>query len=340
MRQRLLDYMRFSRGNQTTATLTGLGEPKFHVDGTAFMENWCRPQNDGPALRAITLTHFARRLLASGDRAIVTSELYDSKIPTNAVIKADLEYVAHHWRETTCDIWEEVTGDHLYTRLAQHRALVEGAALARDLGDPAAANFYVSQALALETEIDRHWDPMRGILIPTLNRTATRLLSTKGDIDTQVILGLLHGSGIAITDARARSTLNAQTLAFSSLYSINARAGVPGVAIGRYPEDIYDGDGFKGGNPWVLTTAAFATAHYELAQAALASGDAAQAKTEFAEGDQFMERLHYHASADGNLSEQLDRNSGFMTSARDLTWSHAEFLRAAWAREAIAGKIP
>lgn len=29
----------------------GLGEPKYNVDETAFTEDWCRPQHDGPALR-------------------------------------------------------------------------------------------------------------------------------------------------------------------------------------------------------------------------------------------------------------------------------------------------
>ena len=34
---------------------TGLGEPKFNVDETAFTGSWGRPQRDGPALRATTL---------------------------------------------------------------------------------------------------------------------------------------------------------------------------------------------------------------------------------------------------------------------------------------------
>src|SRR4051812_35506830 len=61
----LREYVRFSRKNQKdpkAATLTGLGEPKFRIDGTAFTDDWGRPQNDGPALRTITLSRWANAL--------------------------------------------------------------------------------------------------------------------------------------------------------------------------------------------------------------------------------------------------------------------------------------
>ncbi|MEK7357375.1 MAG: glycoside hydrolase family 15 protein [Bdellovibrionota bacterium] len=332
LRAKLVDYLRFSRLNQVTTARTGMGEPKFNVDGTAFNGDWCRPQNDGPALRAVTLIRFAERLLSSGDAGLVRAEMYDGKIPTHTVIKADLEFVAHHWREKSCDIWEEVEGDHLYTRLAQHRALTDGARLASRLGDHGAARFYRAQARALHKGLASHWNATKRLLIPTLNRSGG-LEGKSSDVDSQVILGILHGSGIELTDARVRSTLDIQTRTFAALYSINKRPGIAGVGIGRYPEDVYDGDRFEGGNPWVLSTAAFATAHYLLAASELEKGDALAARLELAAGDQFLERLRFHANPDGSLSEQFQRDTGYMTSARDLTWSHAEVLRAIWARE-------
>ena len=36
----------------------------------------------------------------------------------------------------------------------------------------------------------------------------------------------------------------------------------------------------------------------------------------------------YHAADDGSLSEQMNRNTGFMQSAPDLTWSYASLLSA------------
>lgn len=131
--RRMDDFVKFSRANQISPAPTGLGEPKFHVDGRPYTGPWGRPQNDGPALRALVLTRYAKTLLQANQWSYVRSKLYDAQIPARTVIKADLEYVAHGWREANFDLWEEVMGDHFYTRLAQLAALREGAELARKL---------------------------------------------------------------------------------------------------------------------------------------------------------------------------------------------------------------
>src|SRR3989344_2999289 len=61
-RQTFVDYVAFSRQLQSTQTLTGLGEPRFNVDGTAFNGNSARPQNDGPPLPVLPLLRGAGRL--------------------------------------------------------------------------------------------------------------------------------------------------------------------------------------------------------------------------------------------------------------------------------------
>jgi glucoamylase len=338
LRNRIVDYARFSRGNQTTLTIAGMGEPKFNVDGSAFMGSWCRPQNDGPALRALTLTHFANLLLDAGDGGFVHSDLYDGNIPTSTVIKADLEFVAHHWRETSCDIWEEVSGDHFYTKLVQRRAMIEGAALANRLGDPGAATFYLGEAGELNAKILEHWDSARAIFLPTLNWKGGIDYKTSG-LDGQVILGILHSGGFAFSDARVQSTMRAIAGSFVALYPVNRVNGAPGVGIGRYPEDVYDGARFEGGNPWVLITAAFANGYYRAAAELAAQGRSVDAHAQFDLGDQYLKRIQYHANPDGSLSEQFDRNSGFMVSARDLTWSHVELIQAAWARAAASRRL-
>src|SRR3954469_8561082 len=75
----LRKYIQFSRRNQTDpqpSGLTGLGEPKFRVDGSVFSAPWGRPQNDGPALRSITLCRWANLLLDQHhDEAIVEDEI-------------------------------------------------------------------------------------------------------------------------------------------------------------------------------------------------------------------------------------------------------------------------
>ncbi len=319
----MMDYVEFSRQNQKINTLTGLGEPKFNIDGSAFNDPWGRPQNDGPALRAITLIHFANSLLEMGKENIVREKLYDGKLPTSSVIKLDLEYVSHHWQDTSFDLWEEVKGHHFYTRMVQRRALIEGASLAQKLDDPFAAEFYRSQAKKLESEIERHWNPERGIIVATLDRDGGLDYKTSG-LDVAVILGVLHGTTddgfMSVSDSRVLATAKRLEDAFQSLYSINQN-GMVGIAIGRYPEDQY-----FGGNPWVLATFALAEFYYKLG--------------EIKKGDEFMARVQLHANPDGSLSEQIDRKSGYMISARDLTWNYASFLTAIGSRNNLRVQIP
>ena len=46
----------------------------------------------------------------------------------------------------------------------------------------------------------------------------------------------------------------------------------------------------------------------------------------------FLRRTRYHMDAEGSLSEQINRDNGFMQGAHDLTWSYASFFTAAQAR--------
>lgn len=337
LKNRMLEYLRFSRQNQLTKTLTGLGEPKFHPDGASFELEWCRPQNDGPALRAMVLTRFAHQLLQEGETNLVTGELYDSRWPTQSVIKTDLEYVANHWRDTNCDIWEESIGDHLYNRLVQWRALTDGAALARHLNDAGAAAWYDEQANELRQEFVKYWDAGKQAFVATLHMTGG-VNYKKSNLDSQVILGFLHSQALPLRDDRIQATLTTLTETFRGLYPIN-NSGFPGVGIGRYPEDLYDGGKNTGGNPWFLITAAFAHTHYQIASELLEQGKLASARDHAKAGDAFLKRIQTHAWVDGSLSEQFDRSSGHMKSARDLTWSYSEFIQAAWARKNLKQRL-
>ena len=341
----LVDYVDFSIANQRTVTLTGLGEPKFEADGSAFNAGWCRPQNDGPALRASTLIRFANRLLASGQKAYVAKKLYDGTMAS--AVKADLEYVSHHWRDANCEPWEEVAGHHFYNQLVQERALKDGAELATALDDPGAANWYASQAEAISVELQKYFNPSTGAFVPTLVQTGGLQGKTSG-LDSATILAVLHTSFeptraplIGFNDSRFISTFEALVSAFQPLYSVNTNtvAANVGPAIGRYPEDVYDGLGFANGNPWVLITAAFANASYRIAENQMQAGSPAAAKAWLARGDSFMERVKLHANADGSLSEQIDRQTGYMRGARDLTWSHVEVIQAIRTRNRVRSLI-
>ena len=337
LRKMLLDFADFSHQIQNTHALTGLGEPKFNVDGSSFTGPWARPQNDGPALRAITLIQFAEQLMNEGQGAFVKTFLYDGKLPSKSTIKADLEYVANHWKLPSFDLWEETKGDHFYTRMVQRKALLLGSSLAARLGDSQASAWYLEQARALQKEIEKHWDASKGIIVATLNRVGG--IDYKGSgIDSAVVLGVLHGDAgdgfFSVKDFRVQATMKVIEDAFRRLYPINSEAGVPGVAIGRYPEDRYAGTDFNGGNPWVLSTLAFAEAHYRAATEFAKMGDPRQSDEHLVRAGEFVGRVQKYVGPDGSMAEQIQRVSGKLMSASDLTWNYAAVLTTYQARQA------
>src|SRR5690606_8540189 len=100
-------------------------EPVFTVDGSVFSGPWGRPQNDGPAIRAIAFIEWAEQLLKEGQRDLVL-RLYNPDLSRHSIIKQDLEYTAHQWQKDCFDLWEEVKGHHFFTRMAQRAALLKG----------------------------------------------------------------------------------------------------------------------------------------------------------------------------------------------------------------------
>jgi glucoamylase len=342
----LFDFASFSRRNQLTKTLSkGLGEPKFYVDGRGYDLDWGRPQNDGPALRALVMIRFANHLKKDPlNTNYVKSFLYDSKLPTKSLIKADLEFIAHHWRDTSFDLWEEVAGDHFYTNMVQRAALYEGARFAEKMGDAGAAAFYRSESLALEERIKSYWNGrfLRATLEPKAGGDYKY-----SNLDLAIVLGVLHGATddgfMSVTSPAVMNTVAELENAFKGLYAIN-RDGQVGLAIGRYPEDRYDGTSTNtSGNPWFLGGFAFAEYYYMLSKELkkLSSEGSKKSQNDYKEyalralvkADEYMARGFYHMNqSTGSMAEQFNRYSGYMQGAHDLTWSYASFLTAAKAR--------
>ena len=371
----LTDYASFVRKTQAAASLTGLGEPKFNMDGSPFNGPWGRPQDDAPAEEASTLIYFASVVLKEGNKDLAV-QLYGNFV---GGAKGDLEYVSHHWGETSFDVWEEVKAHHFDSETAQRASLLEGAWLASQLKDEGAPQWYRAQAAQLTTEMGRHWDPEKGYLVSALDQDGG-LQGKNSGLDSAVILAAIHrrpideqimspadAASFSVTDKRVLATAQALKVRFKAEYAINGRPGEPGVAIGRYPEDNY-----FGGNPWALLTAAFAQLNYmagseyirrgeitvevedlsffrdllpnEADKSALRSGLVLKKGEPLFEkiidglkilGDSFMAEVRAHANPDGSLSEQIDKNSGAMTSAKDLTWNYASVLSALQARDAF-----
>ncbi len=331
IREMIFNWVQAEIYRQNIPTLTGLGEPKFNVDGSGFSGPWGRPQNDGPALRALSLIKFARILLKEGDQDYVLQFLYHGVLPADSVIKKDLEYVAHHWNEQSFDLWEEEKGLHFYTLMAQHVALQEGALLAKELGDLGAARFYDQESRLIGHFVKSNFnDSIIGLKV-SIHRSA--VLGYKNSlIDIAPLLALLHTSPYQklyhLDDEFILKYLDTLKREFSSIYPINKTKSVRGLGLGRYPEDRYDGYETSGeGNPWFLSTIALAEYYCLMVDETKNKRSYALKKLHEDIEAQF-ERVIYHSDKQGHLSEQFNKTNGFMQGALNLTWSHNSFMTA------------
>ena len=373
--------------------LSGLGEPKFEIDGTPFTGSWGRPQRDGPALRALTLIHYLREYNASHPTLWTSSQaddffapFYEAIMPPTSVIKADLEYVSHYWNQSGFDLWEEVEGLHFFTLMVSARSLREGSQIARAFGDLGAADWYTLQAGYIENLLLKFWYKEKGHLVETL-------WSKRSGLDCGLLLGSLHAlpadgsdddavyppwsdeilvSLLALTrDQRDRFPINNSPWS-SAKDDIDTDEEQPfeGTGLGRYPEDTYNGySTVHQGNPWFLCTSSAAEVLYRTASHISSTSNLTISPTSLsfftsllasssldinegtygpsdalyhsvverlaAVGDQFLGVIRRHVNAEGSMSEQFDRETGFMTGARDLTWSYGAFLQAMRARKVM-----
>jgi len=342
-------------------TSGGLGEPKFNVDGTAFTGPWGRPQRDGPALRAATLMKFATSYL-NVSKSFVTSVLYDGQQNSQTVIKADLDYVVQYWNQNGFDLWEEVNDRHFFTTMVQYRSMVEGATFATLMGDSASASKYTNTAASMVSFIQSFWNPSKGFIQAAQNN------NNRQGLDCGTLLGSLRGNYIFKPSSQeVLATTNALISSMQNLYGINSANNNGGYAIGRYPEDVYDGGNVNAGgraNPWFICTTTVAHTLYrsvtdyksagsitvtstslpmfQRAVPSIATGTYAAGSAQYNAiitgfnnlGDAFLTIVQNHAMANGSLSEQFGRDNGQETGARDLTWSYESILEAIRGRNA------
>lgn len=239
------DHQKFLRPDAELAALTGaawLEEPRLSPDGAPDPERWSRPQDDGPALRALALM-------------AVLDELPQTDSPqARALIARDLAHTARVGGRVSIGPWEETP-----PRRTTFTLLVQWDALDR-AGDAAAPRI----AALIETA----QDPDSGGWRESLEAPAGRL-------DAATCLAILHAGRhdgpFALTAPRTRATVAALEARFAALYPISRRTGA--LAIGRWAEDVY-----FDGNPWYPTTLGFAELHYRIA--ALTGDRAAFAKAE------------------------------------------------------------
>ncbi|KAL1969255.1 hypothetical protein VTN77DRAFT_9447 [Rasamsonia byssochlamydoides] len=330
----------------------GLGEPKFNVNETAFTGAWGRPQRDGPALRATALIAYANYLIDNGESSTADEIIWP-------IVQNDLSYITQYWNSTTFDLWEEIDGSSFFTTAVQHRALVEGNTLATKLGHT--CSNCVSQAPQVLCFLQSYWTGSYVLANFGSSRSGKDVNSILGSIHTFDPDGGCDDSTFQPCSARALANHKVVTDSFRSIYPINS--GIPegtAVAVGRYPEDVY-----QGGNPWYLATAAAAEQLYDAiyqwnkigsitvtdvslpffqdiypsaAVGTYASGtstfsDIISAVQTYADG--YLSVVEKYTPSDGSLTEQFARSDGSPLSASALTWSYVSLLTAAARRQSV-----
>lgn len=335
-------------------------EPKYNLpDGDVFLGGWGRPQTDGPGLRATTLIHYALTLLQNGQKDYVLQYLWtnDPNKFNGGAIKYDLDWVANNWDKVanSFDLWEDLQSEGFFwNKINFRKALVLGAELATKMGDTSLAQTYTSVSNNVASSIESHWNG------EYFTQASNRLK------DGAVICGLNKGYAdddfLKPIDDRIAKTVTVLNELFCETFSINQKDNdnnVPGIMYGRYQGDVY-----QNGNPWQLISANLATLFYRAAsyiyekktsgsveivndaqynawKIALNikssgnegflndSGDRDQnlAQAFLQAGDAVMQRIYYHVQGDDfHVSEQIDKDSGYQISAKDLTWSYGDVI--------------
>ena len=357
-------------------TRSGLGEPKFMPDCTAFDEHWGRPQNDGPGLRISTIVSYLN-LIEKYRLRLSNKFLKDERFIYDEIIKPDLFYIVKNWKKESFDIWEEVNSIHFFTSMSQLRAVIDGLKLAKKYE---ADKQFVDQLYESITNLKLFIEVDAKFAIPSsLYIIETPGLFSSGKrsgLDAAALLASIHSHDLEVdeysdvpfdvNDYHILNTINAMASDMRFRYPINRdRIGKPslGVALGRYPEDIYDGVGTSEGNPWFIATASAAEVIFKTVYKLLDSQQdllinkynqeffksfinfEADDLEEFVIpcnsirynnallnlfdfGDSFLKIIKDHVDGNGHMSEQFNKYTGYMQGAKDLTWSYSAFWNA------------
>lgn len=280
---------------QNTKSSGDLGEPKYNTDRTPYTKPWGRPQNDGPALRGLTMIKIYH--LFHNDYPSL------GKLVLNSISK-DLNYILKHYNDKSFDLWEEIDGFHLYTRLVQCKFLKECLNIPLNID----YNRIINTKHKLHDLISHH-------------NTRYTSFDNNGwccrEFDTSLLLGICHiDYDIEIFDFYSdefKKYFEDMIIYFQNEYKIN-KNNKKFTWLGRYKNDIY-----YNGNPWVITTSAMFQLKKYYQTFNIGWG------LDFLKQQNLKEFLDFFKN-NLNNAEQLDKNTGEFIGAYNLTWNYSELF--------------
>jgi glucoamylase len=173
-------FLQYVRPDAEIAAVFGdavRAEARVNPDRTLDFTRWARPQNDGPALRALALKRW-RDAQSDLDGALQAAML--------ELVVSDLDFIRSRVQERSFDIWEEESGYHYYTRLVQAQALACGAEWLQASGDSAQARACRTMADELAPNLDASWSAAGGYY---RSRASVAGGAAGKSLDIAVILG-------------------------------------------------------------------------------------------------------------------------------------------------------
>jgi glucoamylase len=318
------DFRKYLRSNEDLAAVHGdavSAETRVNPDGTLDISSWPRPQNDGPALRALSVLRWLPHIGANAELGSAAG----------ALLRSDLDFTFARWRESCFDIWEEEKGLHYYTLRVAAAALEGGAGWLVQQGDGPAAAACRADARHILGALDGYWRQDQQFY---RSRVLDLNAASAKELDISVIMAALHsaagGDTHSARDPRMHATLAQLEALFAAEYAINRnRAAGRAPAMGRYAQDVY----YSGG-AYYFSTLAAAEFCFRAASGTPATGlPAARALIEH--GDAFLETVRAFTPPSGDLSEQFDQRTGEQKSAPQLAWSYAAFITCTAARRQV-----
>jgi len=269
------------------------GEPKYrvvevtHPDGSktwepaAFNDLWGRPQNDSPALRALSMVSAINAFKAENKERAQKGE---NPRPETAqalqtalvVLQRDLNYLEQRWKLPSYDAWEEVYGDHFFTRVVQAEALAIGAKTLGKAGWGDTEKF-TTAAAEVEKSLNDFFDPKENYI--RASRNIKMGMRKDSDVDMLVLMGSLRRKRTSPFNAMDPKVMATAAKIYSSFrddpaFTMNRKPELPGIAVGRYIKDPWtgerrlinpDGSPQSAGHPWIITTMAMGEYFYRVA---------------------------------------------------------------------------
>ena len=316
----IIDYLENESKLQKLPTLSGLGEPKFNMDSTPFMDSWGRPQNDGPALRGLNMINIFRNFNNQGYSDISKSII--------EIIKKDLEYTLKFLDNFCFDLWEEEQGYHFYTRVVQAKFIKESLNLFKEINEDNKFEYLINRLenkYKLIRELLSHHYIDDSIIYSFLINGKRR------NNDSALLLALCHIDFdcdiVNVFDSRyLNSIYNIMTL-FKKEYPINHSSNV--VLLGRYSNDQY-----YEGNPWFICTLALIQNLLFINKNLDYADKSSRLFSLFNDCGNINESIKQYClntynyvvnyNEELNLPEQIDKNSGIDRSVKNLTWNYSE----------------